>query len=206
MDLMDLVQSQISDQMIGQLTEQLGGGVKKEQTAAATTGILGTLMTAMAKNAATPDGAAALNNALERDHDGGILDDVMGMITGQTGGAGNRTMNGAGILSHVLGQRQSGAVDMISKMSGMNQNSTSQLMVMLAPMVMGMLGKTKKQNNLDAGGISDLLNGFSKQQKAQNPAMGMIESFLDADGDGSIMDDVAGMGMKLLGGLFKRRR
>ena len=93
MDLMDLVQSQISDQMIGQLTEQLGGGVDKQQTAAATTGILGTLMSAMAKNASTPDGAAALNNALERDHDGGILDDVMGMITGQTGGASNRTMN-----------------------------------------------------------------------------------------------------------------
>lgn len=203
---MDLVQSQISDQMIGQLTEQLGGGVNKEQTAVATTGILGTLMSAMAKNAGTPDGAAALNNALERDHDGGILEDVMGMITGQTGGANDRTMNGAGILSHVLGQRQSGAVDMISKMSGLNQNSTSQLMVMLAPMVMGMLGKTKRQNNLDAGGVADLLNGFSKQQKAQSPAMGMIESFLDQDGDGSIADDVAGMGMKLLGGLFKRRR
>lgn len=192
--------------MIGQLTEQLGGGVDKQQTAVATTGILGTLMTAMAKNAATPDGAAALNNALEKDHDGGILEDVMGMITGKSGAANDRTMNGAGILSHVLGQRQSGAVDMISKMSGLNQNSTSQLMVMLAPMVMGMLGKTKKQNNLDAGGISDLLNGFSKQQKDQNPAMGMIESFLDKDGDGSIADDVAGIGMKLLGGLFKRRR
>lgn len=205
MDLTDLIKGQVSETLIDQLAGQLGGA-DRGQTAAATSGILSTLLGAMARNASTPDGAAALNNALERDHDGSILDDVMGMVTGQNSAASARTTNGAGILGHILGNRQGGAVDMISKMSGLDSGQTGNLMAMLAPMVMGMLGKTKQENGLDAGGISDLLGGFAKQEQAQNPAMSLITGFLDADGDGSIIDDVAGMlGKGLLGGLFKRR-
>lgn len=204
MDLMSLIQGQVSDSLIDQLSSQLGGA-DRAQTASATSGILSTLMGAMARNASTPDGAAALNSALERDHDGGILEDVMGMVTGQNTAANARTTNGAGILNHVLGDRQAGATDMISKMSGLSSDKTGDLMTMLAPMVMGMLGKAKTSNNLDANGVSDLLNGFSKTQQADNPIMGMISGFLDADNDGSIVDDVAGMlGKGLLGGLFKK--
>ncbi len=204
MDLSNLIQSQLTDGLIDQLSSQLGGA-DRAQTTAAATGVLSTLMGAMARNASTPDGAAALNNALEQDHDGGILDDVMGMLGGQSN-ANSRTTNGAGILNHILGDRQSGAVDMISKMSGLNGGDTGNLMSMLAPVVMGMLGKAKRQNNLDAGGVSDLLSGFAKKEQASNPVMGLITGFLDADGDGSIIDDVAGMlGKSLLGGMFGKK-
>lgn len=206
MDLTSLIQSQVSEGLIDQLSSQLGGA-DRGKTAAATTGILSTLLGAMARNASTPDGASALNSALERDHDGSILEDVMGMVTGQKSAPNERAVNGAGILNHVLGKRQGGAVDMISKMSGLDSGQTGNLMSMLAPMVMGMLGKAKRESNLDAGGISDLLGGFAKQEQSKNPAMSLITGFLDADGDGSIIDDVAGMlGKGLLGGLFKKRR
>ena len=76
---------------------------------------------------------------------------------------------------------------------------------MLAPMVLGMLGKQKKTQGLDLAGIASMLSGTVTQQKQANPAMGLISSFLDKDGDGSIMDDVAGMGMKVLGNLFKNK-
>ncbi|MEZ4984687.1 MAG: DUF937 domain-containing protein [Saprospiraceae bacterium] len=205
MDLTSLIQSQLSDGLIDQLSQQLGG-VDKEKTVAASTGILSTLLGAMARNASTPQGASALNNALDRDHDGSILNDVIGMVTGQSSAPNPRATNGSGILEHILGSRQSGAVDMISKMSGLEAGKTGDLMAMLAPMVMGMLGKAKRENNLDASGISDVLGGFAKQQQGSNPAMSLITGFLDADGDGSIMDDVAGMlGKSLLGGLFKRK-
>jgi hypothetical protein len=93
---------------------------------------------------------------------------------------------------------------MVSQMSGLNNNQTSQLMTMLAPVVMGMLGKTKRENGLDVGGLASLLNGTVSQQQNSNPTMALVTSFLDSDGDGSIMDDVANMGMKFLGGLFKK--
>lgn len=205
MDLTSLIKSQVSEGLIDQLSSQLGGA-DRQQTSAATTGILTTLLGAMARNASTPDGASALNNALDNDHDGSVLNDIMGMVTGQSAPSNSRAANGSGILNHVLGKRQGTAVDMISKMSGLDSSKTGSLMTMLAPVVMGMLGKAKKENNLDQGGISDLLTGFTKQQQDSNPAMSLITGFLDADGDGSIIDDVAGMlGKGLLGGLFKRK-
>jgi hypothetical protein len=206
MDLTDLIKGQISESLIDQLSGQLGG-VDRQKTAAATDGILSTLLGAMARNAATPQGASALNNALDRDHDGSILNDVIGMVTGQASNVNSKAIDGSGILNHILGSRQSGAVDMVSKMSGLDSSKTGDLMSMLAPVVMGMLGKAKRENNLDAGGISDVLGGFAKQQQDQNPAMSLITGFLDADGDGSILDDVAGMlGKGLLGGLFGRKK
>ena len=65
-NLMDLLQGSISSGMIDQFSRQLGGA-DKQQTAAAASGIVTTLMGALAKNASSTEGAQALNNALERD-------------------------------------------------------------------------------------------------------------------------------------------
>ncbi len=205
MDLMDLVQSNLSEGMIEQLSSQIGGDPK--QTAVATTGIMSTLMGALAKNAATPEGANSLAKALDNDHDGGILDNLSDIFSGNTANHNERALNGGGILNHLLGDRQSGAIEMISKMSGLGSNQTGNLMSMLAPVIMGSLGKAKRQNGLDVSGIASLLtNSVNNQHKsAANPAMGLISKFLDQDGDGSIMDDVASMGMKMLGGFFGRK-
>jgi hypothetical protein len=200
MDIMDLLKGQLSQGLIENLSAQIGAS--PEQTASATSGVMGTLMAALARNAATPQGASALNNALDRDHDGSILNDVIGMVTGQAQPATSRAVDGSGILGHILGDRQSGATDMISKMSGLNSNQAGSLMAMLAPVIMGALGKAKREQGLDAGGLTDLLGNAASAQQNQNPAMSLITRFLDSDGDGSIIDDVAGMGMKILGGLF----
>ncbi|MCO6488751.1 MAG: DUF937 domain-containing protein [Phaeodactylibacter sp.] len=204
-NLMDLLQGSLSSGMVDQLSQQLGGA-DKQKTAAAASGIVTTLMGALAKNASSTEGAQALNNALERDHDGSILEDVMGMLTGNAQVNNDRMLNGSGILNHVLGNKQSGAVDMISKLSGLDSSKTGSLMTMLAPVIMGALGKAKREQGLDMAGIASLLSGTVSAQKQQNPTMNLVTSFLDADGDGSIVDDVANMGMKILGGFFGRKK
>ncbi|MFM9947422.1 MAG: DUF937 domain-containing protein [Saprospiraceae bacterium] len=203
MNIMDMLQSQLSGGLVDQLSQQIGGA-DREQTATAASGIVTTLVSALARNAASQDGAASLSNALDRDHDGGILENLMGMLSGNVQPQNERAANGAGILNHILGDRQGGVSNMVSQMSGLNNNQTSQLMTMLAPIVMGMLGKTKRENGLDEGGLASLLNGTVSQQQNSNPTMALVTQFLDSDGDGSIMDDVANMGMKFLGGLFKK--
>lgn len=206
---MNLLQGQLSEGVLDQLTQQIGASDKK-QTAAATAGIMNTLVGALAKNAANPEGAQSLSNALDRDHDGSVLDNVMDMFTGggQVAQQNSRAMNGAGILNHILGDRQGGAIDMISKLSGLDSGKTGNLMTMLAPMLMGALGRQKRQQGLDVGGLANLLTGTVTQQNqsAANPTMSLVTRFLDSDGDGSIADDVASIGMKLLGGLFGRKR
>ncbi len=209
MDIMNLLQGQLSQGVLDQLTQQIGASDSK-QTAAATAGIMNTLVGALAKNASNPEGAQSLSNALDRDHDGSVLDNVMDMFTGggQVAQQNNRAMNGSGILNHILGDRQGGAIDMISKISGLDSGKTGNLMTMLAPILMGALGKQKRQQGLDVGGLANLLTGTVTQQNQspQNPTMSLVTKFLDADGDGSITDDVASIGMKLLGGLFGRKR
>ena len=204
-DLLDLLKAQMGPQMMDQLTHQIGGNVRREQTAVATDGILNTLIGALAKNASSTEGARNLDHALQRDHDGSLLDNIGDFFQGNVREAQRRSANGAGILNHLLGNRQSGAIDMISRMSGLDQNKTGNLMMTLAPIVMQMLGRQKRQNNLDAGGITNLLTNSvqRERQNAGNPLIDMATRFLDADGDGSAIDDIAG---NLLGNLFGGRQ
>lgn len=69
-----------------------------------------------------------------------------------------------------------------------------------APLLMGLLGQQQQQKGLDPNGLSTYLGG--QQQKAQesNPdLMGALNTLLDADKDGTALDDVIGMAAKLFG-------
>ncbi len=195
-NLIELLQSQLGGKAMDLLASQIGGG-NKDATQAATSGIVSMLMSAMAKNAATPDGANSLISAIDRDHDGSILDDVVGMLGGGRQISNPRAANGEGILGHLLGagQKRNNAVEMISRMSGLDKSNVGSLMVQLAPMVLGAMGKARNQGNLNSNNLVSLLSN-SVQSKANNNAqMGLIGKFLDKDGDGSVLDDLAGMGL-----------
>ena len=90
--------------------------------------------------------------------------------------------------------------------------SINNILKVAAPLLMGVLGKQTKENNVnESSGIESLLGGLLSGNSPQQE-QSFLESILDADGDGSIVDDVAGMvlgGNKkkgglagLLGGLF----
>ena len=102
MDLFDLIKGQLGEAAIGAIAGQLGGA-KKEQTSSAVDSAMAVLMGALAKNTRNPEGASALGSALDRDHDGSILDDVMGYISGSNPISNTKAANGDGILGHLLG-------------------------------------------------------------------------------------------------------
>lgn len=202
-NLMDLLKGQLTDDVIGQMAQQLGAD--KQQTATAAEGALASLMAALNKNASSPDGANALAGALDRDHDGSVLEDIFGTMKGAVDpGVTTNSLNAGGILKHVLGGNQGNIIDMISKMSGLASGKSGNLLMMLAPLVLGQLGKQKRSNNLDTGGLSDLLSKTVQSQTSQNSQMGMIGKLLDRDGDGSVIDDLADLGKNVLGNLFKK--
>ena len=202
-NLIDLLQGQLTEGLVENLASQLGGA-DKQQTANAASGIISMITSALAKNAATPEGAGALASALDRDHDGSILDDIMGYATGAAQPKSASMLNGAGILKHILGGKQNNAAEVISQMSGLGSGQTGNLMAMLAPMIMGMLGKQKRTQNLDQGGLADILRNSVQSSANKKAELGMIGKFLDQDGDGSIMDDLAGMGMKMFGKFLRK--
>ena len=202
-NLMDTLQSQLSPQLLGYLSKSIGGE-DPQKTAVAANGIFSVLVNALSRNAATPDGVSGLLSALDRDHDGSILDDAVGLLSGMVSPSNSNMLNSAGILKHLLGQNQGNVVQNISRVSGLDAMDVGSLMMKLAPLVMGVLGKQKQTNGLNASGIFDLLRGATQTQVKQNPQASIFEKILDRDGDGSIMDDIAQIGFKSLGNLFKR--
>lgn len=205
--LLDLLSSPMGKQLIQGVAGQTGQST--DQTGSVLSMALPVLMGAMKKNAATPDGAQGLMNALSSKHDGGILDNLGGLFGG---GVDDSVMNdGAGILGHVLGNRQPQVENALSSKSGMDAGTIGTILKVAAPLLMGYLGKQTRQNNVsDANGIGDLLGNLMGGGETANKQQSLIESFLDSDGDGSILDDVASMALGgkkggiggLLGGLF----
>lgn len=202
-NLMDLLQGQLSDGLIDSLTNRIGGA-DKQQTGSAANLVMQTLLNAVAQNAKTPEGAQALAGALERDHDGGILSNVLDMVTGNGQVANTKSADGFGILSHLLGNNLFNVVEMVSKGSGVNRSGAMDLMMKLAPVVLGVLGQQKKQQNMQPNNLMDFLNQSQQQVSQKSQGNDLITKILDRDGDGSAMNEIAGMGMKLLGGLFSK--
>jgi hypothetical protein len=198
MDLMSLLKDQLTPEVLGQLSQQTGAA--PAQTATAAEGIFSTLIGGLAKNAAG-GGADGILGALDKDHDGSVLNDVMGLVMG---GGGSGATNGAGILGHILGGQQQGAAQVISQASGVQQSGVADMMIKLAPMVMGVLAQQKQQQGagFDASGLASMLGGAVQTQNS-NPLMQLATQFLDKDRDGSMVDDLMGMvGSRLLGGMF----
>lgn len=200
-NILELVQSKISGEVLAQLTQQIGGGEKETQSAIQAA--IPAMLAAMSKNAQSPEGAASLAGALEKDHDGGILENLMGFVT-----SGNDTAGGSGILNHLFGQKRTGVEQVVSQESGLNSGATSNLMTQLAPIVMGFLGQEKKQGGLDVGGIASLVmnqfTGAKQESNTGNATLDMITGFLDKEGDG-VGDDLMDIGKGLLGNLFGRK-
>lgn len=160
------------------------------------------LMAAMQRNASSPEGAQGLLSALTSQHDGSILNNLSGLFGG--GVDDNVVNDGSKILGHVLGSKQSNVEKAIGAKTGMDAASVAQILKVAAPILMGMLGNQAKQQNVNSpGGLEGLLGGLLKGNSPQNER-GFLESILDANNDGSIIDDVAGMvmgGNKKKGGL-----
>jgi len=202
--LLDLLNSDLGKTLVNNASSQLGQD--KAKTASALSAALPLILGAMKNNASTPQGAEGLLGALSGKHDGSLLDNLGGLL-----GNSDVLSDGAGILGHVFGGKQQNVANAVSKKSGMDVNSVMNLLQMAAPFVMAYLGKEKRSKNVnDGNGIGDLLGALLGGGAQQEQSL--ITKILDADGDGSVIDDLIGMATGsnkkkgglggLLGGLF----
>lgn len=190
MSILDMLQQRLGTDAVQQISSQLG--TDHGTTESAIGAALPILVGALAHNAQNPSQAGALANALSRDHDGSILDDVVGHLGRAGTGAGDS------ILGHVLGGQRQSVENGLSHMAGLDPAKAGMLLSLLAPLVMGALGKAQRDGKLDPGGLAGMLG--AERQRASDAApgvMGMLSQFLDRNRDGSVMDDLGGMLGKL---------
>ena len=135
-----------------------------------------------------------VDHILNKYGDQSVLDNIQDLIASKAS-AGSVDANLGGLLGSGGGVQ---AAQVLGKSMGINSSTIMKMIPALAPLILGAL--TRKRDT-SGGGISG------------------VGSLLDADGDGSIIDDVAGFLLKgagsqgqgkgilgsLLGGLFGKR-
>jgi hypothetical protein len=184
--LIDLIKSQLGSGGLGAIAGQLGIGQDKAEGAVQTG--LSVLTGALARNTAKPAGAASLDQALAKDHDGSIFERI-GDFLGNAGAG-----PGGAILGHVLGRQQNSVTAAVGQQTGLSPQQSSNLLITLAPLVMGALGKMKAQQGLDASGVAGAL-ATEKAQIEQNASGGLGNLLSMVGGAGG----AAGLLGKLMG-------
>ncbi|GAB3313776.1 DUF937 domain-containing protein [Luteimonas notoginsengisoli] len=197
--------SQLEGEPVQRVARQLG--IDPAQAFSAVSAALPLLMGALGRNASQPQGAQALFGALQKDHAGGDLGSVLGAVLG---GAQGRQTDGAGILGHILGGQQERAQAAVAQATGLRGGQASQLLKILAPIVLANLAKRMFQDHGRAAADTgpDALSGILSQEQQEirqegGLGGGLLDAVLDQDGDGQL-----GIGdlMKIGGGLLGGRR
>ncbi len=151
-DLMDLVKTVVQGQ-IGSLSAILGDN--EENTNSAVDIALPAILGGLLKKSATPTGADEVYKSLD-DHDGRRVDALGELLNG--GNHSQLLAIGTRLLGMLFGDDKSEVSATISSITGQNGGTTDTLLGILTPVAMGIVGRQRRADGLDATGVADLLS------------------------------------------------
>lgn len=196
MSLIDLLTGNTGNQVAEQAENKFG--ISKNQIIALLAVATPLVISYLRNKSQDAKEAEALNNALDKDHDGSILNDTSQLESRQN--------EGGSILSHIFGSEKNTVENQLSQNTGISIDKIGPILAMLAPVIMGYIGKEKQQNNVGAGGLGDLLGGIlggaqnQAQQQQSNPLNDILGSVLgggQSQSSGNPLNDILG---SVLGG------
>ncbi|WP_185288540.1 DUF937 domain-containing protein [Chryseobacterium lactis] len=197
MSLIDLLTGNTGNQVAEQAENKFG--INRNQVIALLAVATPLIISYLRNKSQDAKEAEALNTALDKDHNGSILNDASQIEA--------RQAEGGSILDHIFGGQKSTVENQLSQNTGISIDKIGPILAMLAPVVMGYIGQQKQQNNVDAGGLGDLLGGIlgnaSNQAQAQqsSPLNDILGSVLGGGGQsqssGNPLNDILG---SVLGG------
>jgi hypothetical protein len=182
MDLLSMLLSQGSSQVVTQLAKNLG--LNQDQAISAISNLVPALSQGLSRNAATQGGLESLLGALSGGQHQRYLDDPS--ILSQE----DSINDGNGILGHIFGSKDVSrqVAQRTSERTGIGADVLKKMLPMVAALAMGALSR---QN----------ASGFQKAASPGSMGGGMTDilgQFLDSNRDGSIADDLLGMASKFL--------
>jgi len=202
MGLIDLLTGNTGNQVAEQAENKFG--ISKTQIIALLAVAAPLIISYLKNKSQDANEAEALNNALDKDHDGSILDDVSQ--------ADARQSEGGSILNHIFGEEKPNVENRLSQNTGISIDKIGPILSMLAPIIMGYIGKEKQQNNVGAGGLGDLLGGIlgnasnESQQQQSSPLNDILGSVLgggNSKSSGNPLNDILG---SVLGGNDQKKQ
>ena len=198
MNLIELITGNAGNQVASQAENKFG--ISKNQIIALLAVAAPLVISYLRKKSQeNPNEAEALNNALDKDHDGSILDNPAKVEA--------RVQEGGSILDHIFGGQKAQVENQLSQNTGISMDKIGPVLAMLAPLIMGYIGKEKQSNGVNSGGgLGDLLGGIlgGAQNQAQaepsNPLNDILGSVLGGgsqQSSGNPLNDILG---NVLGG------
>ena len=198
MNLIELITGNAGNQVASQAENKFG--ISKNQIIALLAVAAPLVISYLRKKSQEdPNEAEALNNALDKDHDGSILDNPAQVES--------RLQEGGSILDHIFGGQKAQVENQLSQNTGISMDKIGPVLAMLAPLIMGYIGKEKQSNGVNSGGgLGDLLGGIlgGAQNQAQaepsNPLNDILGSVLGGgsqQSSGNPLNDILG---NVLGG------
>lgn len=196
MSLLDLLTGNTSNQVAEKAENKFG--ISRNQIIALLAVAAPLIISYLRNKSQDAKEAEALNNALDKDHDGSILNDSSQLEA--------RESEGGSILSHIFGGDKQNVENQLSQNTGISIDKIGPVLAMLAPVIMGYIGKEKQQSNVGAGGLGDLLGGIlgnaSNQAQAQqssplNDILGSVLGGGQSQSSGNPLNDILG---SVLGG------
>jgi len=190
---MNVIEALLGNQA-GGVVEQLGQqfGLDESQTSSALGALLPALAAGFKRNASSQSGLDSLIGALSGGQHGQYLDDIQSLGRPETVDDGN------GILGHVFGSKQVSreVAQRASAQSGVGPDILKQMLPVVATVVMGAMAKKQFGGASAQPGPGPQLGG----QGGGGGLLDMLTPMLDADRDGSMVNDVIGMIGKFMGG------
>ena len=183
MNLVSTIMQFLTPMITNKIASSLG--INNSLATTAIGALIPAILAGLAGKAGTPAGASALADVLGKQDPG-----MLGSFAGMLGGAGQNALitNGTTALSGLLGGSSTNALaGAVSKFAGVDSGISSNLLGMLAPVLLGQLAQTQKSSGLDAGGLAKLLDGQKGNIAAALPA-----GFADLLKGSGLLDSVAG--------------
>ena len=188
-NLLKLLQDQMGSAVVDQASKFLGESASN--TSSGIGALLPSLLGGLMSKGSTESGASGIMDMITKgNHDGGVLENLGNVFSG--GSSTSNFMNAGSLLTSALfgGSKLGSVLDVVTKATGMRRSSSSSLMNLLAPIVMGMIGKQVKSGGLNASGLMNMLMGQKDHVASALPAgMGSVLGF--ADMKGAVTEKVA---------------
>jgi OmpA-OmpF porin, OOP family len=185
-NLLESLKEHLSGDVVSNLASLLGDSPKTTESALNVA--LPSLLAGLVEQSGNPQGIGKLFNLLtDGDYNGGILSNLGALSLG-----GEETTKlisqGANLLSSLFGDKVSGITDLIANASGISKTRSSSLLGFLTPIVLGMIGKHLKIQNIgSAAGLAEFLG--SQKGYLQNFIPAGLSGLLSGVGIGESTSD-----------------
>lgn len=168
-NLLELLKEHLSGDVVSNLAALIGETPKS--TESAVQNALPSLLAGLADKTSDTNNLAKLFDLIVGDnHDGGLLSNLGALSRGGEE-TDNLITSGAKLLSTLFGDKLTGMTDVIANLSGTSTKSTSSLLGFISPVVLGLIGKVLKLENIEsAAGLGTLLSGQTGFLKGLIPA------------------------------------